>query len=670
MRRPAVFAWETFDDLLRKGLKVWLFYLAVLFFFRLFFLGWMQEYLGAGTGAEDVLAAIVRGTRLSCQTAGALTLGALVPCALAHYLLPRIENVCWKAAAGAELIVLSVLYVASFPYYRQFHTNFSQLMFNAANDDVWALFLSLVQEFYLPVRLAGALLLAYMLWRLFALFVLAWRGPRLAFAARLAWPLRLAVRAFALGVCYLIGLLSVFGGSLGWQTAVDWENAGVTRDDFLNEAILDNLQAVHRGYVLQHRMLACNGLDFTVDDIRALAALHAGMAPVSDDLDDYLHHTAAGPAAERPSHVFLILSESYANWPLLEKYKDLHIADGMRAVIAEEDSDYCPTFLPNGASTVSAVTGIVTGFADANLYLTTMPEAFAAPYPTASAPQLAALGYETNFWYAGPATWERIGAFTRAQGFAHFYSRGDFGDVPGSVWGCEDEVLYERVLAGLTDAPSFNVILNASNHSPYDVDVEAKGFDKERTRAALPEAARGDEALLKELGHYWYADRELARFIHAVKERWPDSLVLVMGDHADRYNIEKTPTTYERYGIPFIVTGRGIHKGTLAPESAGSQIDAVPTLLELIAPKGFFYMSLGTSLTAGNRQGVNYGFFITRHAIGKADTVPLVPEPVDGGPAPELDQQAMQDYINAIRSISWWRAKYGPILDAAKLADR
>ncbi len=337
MRRPAVFAWETFDDLLRKGLKVWLFYLTVLFFFRLFFLGWMQEYMGAGTGAADVLTAVVRGARLSCQTAGALTLVALVPGALAHYLLPRIENVCWKAAAGAELIVLSVLYVASFPYYRQFHTNFSQLMFNAANDDVWALFLSLVQEFYLPVRLAGALLLAYVLWRLFSAFVLAWRGPRLAFAARLALPLRLAVRALALGVCYLVALLSIFGGSLGWQTAVDWENAGVTRDDFLNEAILDSLQAVHRGYVLQHRMLACNGLDFTVDDIRALAALHAGMAPASDDLDDYLHHTAAGPVSERPSHVFLILSESYANWPLLEQYEDLHIADGMRAVIAEED---------------------------------------------------------------------------------------------------------------------------------------------------------------------------------------------------------------------------------------------------------------------------------------------------------------------------------------------
>ncbi len=80
-------------------------------------------------------------------------------------------------------------------------------------------------------------------------------------------------------------------------------------------------------------------------------------------------------------------------------------------------------------------------------------------------------------------------------------------------------------------------------------------------------------------------------------------------------------------------------------------------------------MSLGTSLTTGSRQGVNYGFWITRHAIGKADTVPLVEEPIEGD-MQSIDQQAMQDYINAIRSVSWWRAKYGAMLDAAKLEGR
>ena len=632
----------------------------------------MKEYMGAGVGFPDVWAAIVRGGRLSCQTAGVLTLVALVPGLVLHDLRPRVENACWKTILGIELLATSILYVASFPYYRQFHANFNQLMFNATNDDMIALFWSLVQEFYLPVRLAGALLLAFALWKLAVAFVVNWQGPRLTFVSAFPLPVRYAVRACALGLAYVVGLLSVFGGSLGWETGVDWENAGVTKDDFLNEAILDDFQAVHRGYVLQHRMLACNGLDFTVEDIRALAALHAGMEPTSDDLDVYLQHEALGAGLQhQPSHVFIILSESYANWPLLDKYADLHIADGMRSIIAEDDSDYCPTFLPNGASTVSAVTGVVTGFADANLYLTTMPEAFAAPYPTASAPQFARLGYETNFWYAGPATWERIGAFTQAQGFEHFYSRGDYGDVPGSVWGCEDEVLYAKVLEGLAneDAPSYNVILNASNHSPYDVDVEAKGFDKEQVRAALPANVQDDEHLLKELGHYWYADRELARFIRAAKEKYPDSLFVIVGDHGDRYNIEKTPSTYERYGIPFVITGKGIHKGTLLPESAGSQIDIVPTILELIAPKGFPYMSLGTSLTTKNLQGVNYGFWITRHAIGKADTVPLVVEPV-GDEQQDIDQQAMQDYINAIRSVSWWRAKYGPILDATKLEGR
>ena len=95
----------------------------------------------------------------------------------------------------------------------------------------------------------------------------------------------------------------------------------------------------------------------------------------------------------------------------------------------------------------------------------------------------------------------------------------------------------------------------------------------------------------------------------------------------------------------------------------------MPTIYELIAPRGFRYMALGSSLTATNRQGVNYGFFITRNAIGKADTVPLVPEPLVDT-VPQIDDQAMQDYCNAIRAISWYRPKYGAILDEEKLQDR
>ncbi|WP_373657685.1 LTA synthase family protein [Sporomusa acidovorans] len=627
----------------------------------------MHEYISPAADWDDIGTALWVGLKISCKSAGWLTLFSLSGSTLANVFAPRRETVVCKLLNGVSIIILSILYVARFPYYKQFHSSFNLLMFNTFNDDVYALGISLVKEFYLPIRLAGAFLLAFLLYRLFSQW-LACRLLQLKFAFPLS---KWFGRAAFLVLLYFGVTLANFGGSLSWATEVDWENAGVTKDSFLNEAILDDVQAVLRGYTMNSRLEACNGLNFDTGQIRSLAAQLTYKEATADNLDEYLQKKAQGPQVAKPQQIFIIISESYANWPLLEKYNDLHIADGMKGIIAEDDSDYCSTFLPNGPSTVSAVTGIVTGFADANLYLTTMPEAFVSPYSTASAPQLKKLGYQTNFWYAGPATWERIGAFTTAQGYEHFYSRGDFANATeGSVWGCDDKYLYEAVLKGVSsDQPSFNVILNVSNHSPFTVDTAKEGFDKNIVIRALPDEAKKDEALVNQLGHYWYADKMLADFIHAAKAKYPESLFIVIGDHADRYNIDKIPSMYERYGIPFIVTGKSVKKGMLPQDAAGSQIDVVPTLLEMIAPKDFIYYSLGTSLTNGNKQGVNYGFWITHDYIGKADVSHFVPEPI-GNAMPALNDTALQDYINAIRSISWWRPKYGPILDEDMAANR
>lgn len=666
-----------------RGLKVFFFYLAALSLGRLVFCLLLREYWGAGTGWEELSTALWLGTRLSIQTAGVLTLAVMVPAGVVTAVSGRWGQRLEKALNALALLASSILFTASFPYYRQFHSRFNQLLFNAGNDDVYALLVSLVQEFNLPLRLAGALLLGIALWRLLYWltggFVRESGGGSCFFGYKNSLQARSWCRGIALAAfLYVLGRLMVFGGSWGWETALEWENIGVTRDAFMNEAILDDYQAVYRGYCMNGRFLACNGLNFTAARIRELAADRAGLPPDSDNLDDYLRRQAAGAVLERPRQIFLIVSESYANWPLLDKYAHLHIADGMRQLIASGDSDYCPAMLPNGASTISALTGVVTGLADANLYLTTMPESFAGPYITALAPQMERLGYDTAFWYAGPASWERIGAFTRAQGFRHFYGRGDMPEeAEGSVWGCDDEYLYDRVLQGVApDASSFNVIMNVSNHSPYTVDVAGKGFDGEAVRRLLPGAAQEDDWLLRELGHYWYADRELARFVARLKERYPECLIAIVGDHADRYNIDKTPSMYEQYAVPFIVTGRGVGRGTLLPDSAGSQIDIGPTLIELVAPRGFEYYAVGASLGRDNRQGVNYGFWITRDFIGEADTVPLKPVQIEensanqAGQFDEADEAAMQRYIDMVRGVSWWRPKYGPLLDESLLEGR
>ena len=658
-----------------RGLKVFLYYLSVLSLCRLIFCLVLHEYWGPNTGWEDLLQTLWLGSRLSIQTAGILALFTAVPAGLINILSRLWSRRVESLLSGIVLTITSILFVASFPYYGQFHSRFHQLLFNAGNDDMYALFISLVQEFNLPLRLAGALLLAFCLWQGLKYF-LAWgeAKPRTAYSLyiKASRGKSIATGAAMALLLYVLGRLIVFGGSWGWETALEWENVGVTKDSFMNEAILDDYQAIYRGYRMNNRMLACNGLNFTAEQIQQLAGELAGRSADSNNLDDYLRREAQGAQVAKPKQIFLIVSESYANWPLLDKYSQLHIADGMKGIIAGEDADYCNAMLPNGASTISALTGVTTGLADANLYLTTMPESFKQPYITAIAPQMEKLGYITNFWYAGPATWERIGAFTEAQGFQRFYGRGDMPEeAEGSVWGCDDEYLYAQVLQKVSpDTSSFNVILNVSNHSPYTVDVAAKGFDADKLRQALPPEAAKDDWLVNELGHYWYADRELAGFVKNLKKKYPDCLVLIVGDHADRYNIDKQPSMYERYVVPFVVTGAGVHKGILLPDSAGSQIDIGPTIIEMVAPKGFVYYAIGSSLTRSNRQGVNYGFWITRDFMGEADRIPLEPVQIEGSQGRPINEPALQHYIDAVRSISWWRPKYGTVLDEALLKDR
>ena len=264
------------------------------------------------------------------------------------------------------------------------------------------------------------------------------------------------------------------------------------------------------------------------------------------------------------------------------------------------------------------------------------------------------LGYIANFFYAGPATWERIGEFTIAQDFDNFYSQGDISAekaVKGNVWGVDDKFLYQFVESKLNlETPTFNVILNTSNHAPYTVDLEEEGITLSKTF--------DDDDLNKKLAHQLYADRELKRFIDNITSKVPESIFVIVGDHADRCNIDKQPSDYERFGVPFIITGKGIKRGILAANSAGSHIDIIPTIIELIAPQNFEYYSIGTSLIENDR-GVNYAFFMTRTAIGNANSFPLQPEPLRSGmDIQSFDESTMQNYINFVRSSSYWLAKF------------
>ncbi|WP_234970688.1 LTA synthase family protein [Megamonas funiformis] len=618
----------------------------------------MHEYIAVDSDFSLIFTAIYSGAKLSLQTAGVLTLCMLISLVAEGFSkrLRWFRQVC----SFCVLFITTLLFIARFPFYQQFHSGFNQMIFTAMHEDVYALFISLIEEFHLPLKLCIVVLLVCVLNYIFNKFI----DKKWGFFkwSKLKSKYRLII--LLIGV-YLLATLSLYGGGWSWKSGVNWENAGITNDTFLNESILDDYQSIYRAYANQMRMEACNGLSFSAQNVRDLAKSLTNKDG-GNDLSIYLAKEATGAKIEKPKHIFVIVSESYANWPLLDKYSNLHIADNMKKIIAKDDTIYTSHMLPSGSSTVGALMTMVTGMANSNLYLTTMPEALANPYITATAPQMKNLGYETSFWYAGPATWENIQEFTLAQGFDNFYSRGNIDpNATGSVWGADDEYLYDAIFKQIDDNKmTFSVILNTSNHSPFNIDLEKEGFDVSKVIEGLPDKEKNNQELIKELGHFWYADKMASDFINKVKAKYPDSLFIFVGDHADRYNIDKVPTMYERYSVPLIITGKGIQKDLLPEDMAGSQIDIMPTVIDLIAPEGFTYYSVGKSLSE-NKLGQSYAFWITADAIGNTDDLVEKPQYFNREVLP--DRTVLENYINGVRAISWWLGKYGTIIDEALL---
>jgi phosphoglycerol transferase MdoB-like AlkP superfamily enzyme len=653
-----VSVWERFFRNIQQDIKLFVYMLLVFNLFRIGFIIVLHSYLSDIATVQDILASLYYGTRMSLKSAGIAPLLSLLVCTALSTFTGTCKTARIRAWIGyAYIVVLSILFYARIPYYEQFHMAFNEFLFNTFNDDVKALFYTFVQQYNLVSRLTMAAVTAWVLCRLLHRWLQTGTVVMPPFSRKRYTVMARTAVLFA--VVFLM-IFSWFGGSLTYAYDITWENSGVTRDSLLNEAILDDVQALYRAYVLHERLRASNGITIDEERLAQYGARLAGKPVDTRNVDDYMKKQAQGPHIKKPLHIFLIISESYANWALQPPYKDLNIANGLKSIIAEDHAAYVQTFLPNGMGTIAGVSGIVTGMPEVNMYVNYQAETYNGPYASAIAPQLKKLGYRTRFWYAGPDSWERIKEYTLAQGFDEFHSYGEIASKGGNVWGCDDKYLFDAVESGFAgDIPTFDVILTVSNHAPYTVDLAEEGFDPDNVAGGLPDKLKGDSEFIKKLGHFWYADKELAGFVRTMYKQYPDSLFMITGDHADRLNIETNPDLYTRYAIPFVVYGRGVTKQLFPPDAAGSHINITPTLIELIAPAGFTYYSAGGSLTLGNRLGFNYGFWITGSHIGKIDTedAQALPGAKQGLDAAALDE--MHDDIDASRAVSWWRIKNG-----------
>ena len=645
---------KRFFDGLQRDARLFFFLLILIEVYRLIFILMMSAYMAPESTSDEVGKALWTGLRLSLKTAGVFT--------LLSFLFATIFGLgakCRLAIGVLASFMLSVLFQARFPYYHTFQSTFGFEVINGMQEDFTTMLAMFIGGYGLIWRLLLAILLT-----LVCLGLLS----RLMLLKTIKLP-PLKTKAHQLGFVFalfvaivMFGLFARFGGSFTYASGVNWENAGVTSDYFLNECILDDVQALYRARAMGKRMEIGDISGVEQDKVLLYAKEIAGHDKLeSNDLAEYLVRKAGGNLIEKPQHIFIILGETWMQWPMLGKYEELHVADGIKSLIAQDNCYYSRNFLPNGEFTSMAITGLVTGLSDVNIKVNYQPRTFEEVYVTSMAEPFKRLGYQVDFWYGGVPSWDNIKKLALAQGFDNFYGYPDFHAQKQNTWGTTDKNLFNAIEDHLAEEPpTVHLIMTTTNHPPYNLNLTAEGFDTTKKREELSKFPNVYDAqqLAVELGHYWYMDMVASQFVKNVSEKYPSSVFVITGDHAIRTDPSTHPTLFEHQSIPFVLYGQGIDKKILPPDTPGGHTSIVPTLIELIAPKDFEYRSIAPPMGLSKCAGFNRDVYISNSTIGKvdSDTVELLPHLA----SKELNQinlsaerESSKHLVTMMRTLSW-----------------
>jgi len=656
-------------------LNLWLFCLLLFQCHRLIFLVSLSPFIAKDSSTGDVVATMLSGFRFDSANAAYVILVPFLFITLPSYFfdLSAFANRFRFIWGGVIVLLTACISIISIEYYKEYHNVFDNFLFGLIYDDRVAILKTILAKygisllFYLGVIVA----LFFLYFKISTRWLLQPLWPETTEKPR-ALPNKIFI-----SLLVLVFLIVASRGSFG-RRPVELKDTGVTHDPFLNKVELNPYTALRYAIGNYWELAEAAGLNKYIDgDLKKAAHFYFPQALPSNNLDDYAQKIAKGAATAQPDHIFLIVMESYSTWPLLEKYANLRMGEGLKRLAAEGIS--IPAFISASPGTEGSLGAIITGLPDVGLATNYRPTARLV-YPTAMAHQFKRLGYKTQMFYGGYLPWQRIADFSKDQGFDEVYGAANMGTwLETKEWGVDDDVLFNFIHARLKKtelaghvapaehvAPTFTLILSTSNHPPFNVALEKKGID---LKDAAKELAMYKDApmTLRELGHFKYADNELLKFVRKTEQQFPNSLFVITGDHYGRRHVVRNPNLFERTAVPLVFYGKSVlgnYKGISG--AAGSHIDIAPTLIEMIAPKGFQYYSYGDNIFNHNRLQLGLGkdAVVTPYHIFSIQDGTFEPVPFNlpiGQPSDPQYPHYKKRYDTAM-GLAWWRIMHGPNL--------
>lgn len=407
-----------------------------------------------------------------------------------------------------------------------------------------------------------------------------------------------------------------FGGTLKHRNKPEWDTIPsiVKEDAFFAKACIDDLIAlkwIRRRGIVPQLELSEEQLELGITSIMP-QTFKENWKTLSNPLLAF-KRVAQGPYINKPRHVFFIVGESIPQWVLDDMYSGLHILDGTVLLKDDKHTAYISNFLPAGNVSRPSIVSLMSGVYDAQLELNEQEYFWHTLLPTSFAGQMKKLGYQTIYWYGGNASNGNFNHFGKGQGFDRVESATNFcsPDAPKTWVGVYDKVFLEKTadLIEQLDKPTFHFIYTTTMHGPYKLPDSLLDYNPEQMMENIGEDLRTNKSKCKELATARYSDQAICSFIDRMKQAFPDSLFVYTGDHsqiyADLSGTSLVPRDYmfrERFCTPLLIHHPQITQGILKDNKIGTHLNIIPTIIELIAPKGFEYYSLFSSLTI---QGMN-----------------------------------------------------------------
>lgn len=641
------------------------------------YVGIYQNAMGE-VGFEDIINTLINGAKYDDKTVASATIIFLLIGILLSFF--KFQGKVLNIYAGIIFFVSIFLGIANMAFFIIYRNTFDNNLLGLFSDDFNIILKTGLQgNYYIGTKIIICIfcsVITFFIYKNFSNFF------DQIFLKKLAskYPKISSVIAFAI-LCVI--LLVYINSHLGLKEISLDMNTKFSKDSFLKKitpGAFRNLYIVYKNNQSSSKYF----YDKTpIEATKSFFNLPPNSTPPFD-LSILLEHTSTNTEkAPQIKHIFYIVSESLSEWNFDDEFDEIGLMSGLKSLVDGKHGFKVEHFLENANLTIRSLDVQITGlfnFDEAlNSKVGVMPL-----FPTAIGGIMKKLGYETRFYYGGSQIWQQLDRYTQSEGFDKMSANEDFLEYAQNkpypkplenIWGVYDPIMFDYLIDNslASKKPTFNMVMTTSNHPPYDVDLKYYNVPMEKIKTFLktriPKTEiNHNEDIATMLGHaYWY-DKQVTKFIKKASKIFPQSLFIITGDHYGRMYVKAKLDDRVGKSIPLI-----IYSPTLTPKqlyNVGSHIDIAPTIVELTAPKGFKYSSFGKPLFSNNYTNKyhNDGYALGYYAI---ENNRFIYTPENGieylenfKPKSDDKEEAKKLYerLQQARALSWWIFTNGNIV--------